>query len=163
MTTRNHHTHNQPPPSTQIEVGVFVCATTGNGDAPENAERFWRFLKRRTQPKDMLAKLHYTVLVRDVCARAHLLTDCLYCKISQTEPLSPQPHSLFHNTCLRAWATPTTTSSATWARASTRAWGMWAPPGEERRGEGPRACCVQSTAAFTNIQFHPLPSNQSTL
>ena len=40
-----------------------MCATTGNGDAPENAERFWRFLKRRTQPKDMLAKLHYTVLV----------------------------------------------------------------------------------------------------
>lgn len=52
---------------------MFVCATTGNGDAPENAERFWRFLKRRTQPKDMLKRLHYAVLVR----ACHVL--CVLC------------------------------------------------------------------------------------
>ncbi len=65
--TRYHTPH---PPHfffiqfTQIEVGVFVCATTGNGDAPENAEKFWRFIKRRTQPKTLLSKMQYAVLVR---------------------------------------------------------------------------------------------------
>ncbi len=34
------------PPFEACDVGIFVCATTGNGDAPENAEKFWRFLKR---------------------------------------------------------------------------------------------------------------------
>lgn len=41
---------------------VLVVATTGNGDAPENMERFWRFIKRRTQPKDLLEGLPFTVL-----------------------------------------------------------------------------------------------------
>lgn len=47
----------------QVKVAIYVCATTGNGDAPENAEKFWRFLKRRTQPKTMLENQSYTVLV----------------------------------------------------------------------------------------------------
>lgn len=41
---------------------IIVCSTTGNGEAPENAGKFWRYVKRRTQPKDMLAGLHFTVL-----------------------------------------------------------------------------------------------------
>ncbi|KAG3159147.1 Methionine synthase reductase [Phytophthora idaei] len=41
---------------------VIVCSTTGNGDPPDNCGKFWRYVKRRTQPDDMLAKLRYTVL-----------------------------------------------------------------------------------------------------
>lgn len=51
------------PAFEEYEAGIFVCATTGNGDAPENAEKFWRFLKRRTQPKTLLAnRMHFAVL-----------------------------------------------------------------------------------------------------
>mmetsp|Transcript_23806 Transcript_23806/g.31125 ORF Transcript_23806/g.31125 Transcript_23806/m.31125 type:complete len:961 (-) Transcript_23806:204-3086(-) len=49
-------------PLSEIRTAVFVCSTTGNGDPPENCDRFWRFLKRKTQPKDLLAKMKYTVL-----------------------------------------------------------------------------------------------------
>lgn len=41
---------------------IVVCSTTGNGDPPDNAGKFWRFVKRRTQPTDLLAKLRFTVL-----------------------------------------------------------------------------------------------------
>ncbi|CAN0050563.1 unnamed protein product, partial [Ectocarpus sp. 8 AP-2014] len=41
---------------------VIIVSTTGNGDAPENTERFWRFLKRRTQPKDLLQGLPFALL-----------------------------------------------------------------------------------------------------
>jgi sulfite reductase alpha subunit-like flavoprotein len=46
-----------------FQVAVFVISTTGNGDSPENSEKFWRFIKRRTNAKDMLSKMQYTVLV----------------------------------------------------------------------------------------------------
>lgn len=49
--------------SCDLQVALFIISTTGNGDAPENAEKFWRFVKRRTHPKDMLAKMQYSVLV----------------------------------------------------------------------------------------------------
>jgi sulfite reductase alpha subunit-like flavoprotein len=41
---------------------VLVASTTGNGDPPSNAEKFWRFIRRRTNAPDMLAKVNYTVL-----------------------------------------------------------------------------------------------------
>ncbi|TYZ67366.1 hypothetical protein PybrP1_010469 [[Pythium] brassicae (nom. inval.)] len=41
---------------------IVVCSTTGNGDPPDNAGKFWRFVKRRSQPSDLLAKLRFTVL-----------------------------------------------------------------------------------------------------
>uniref|UniRef100_K3X218 Methionine synthase reductase n=1 Tax=Globisporangium ultimum (strain ATCC 200006 / CBS 805.95 / DAOM BR144) TaxID=431595 RepID=K3X218_GLOUD len=41
---------------------IVVCSTTGNGEPPDNAGKFWRFVKRRTQPKDMLQNLRFTVL-----------------------------------------------------------------------------------------------------
>jgi methionine synthase reductase len=41
---------------------VIVCSTTGNGDPPDNCGKFWRYVKRRSQPEDLLAKLRYTVL-----------------------------------------------------------------------------------------------------
>ncbi|DAZ96274.1 TPA: hypothetical protein N0F65_008307 [Lagenidium giganteum] len=41
---------------------VIVCSTTGNGEPPDNAGKFWRFVKRRTQPATLAANLLYTVL-----------------------------------------------------------------------------------------------------
>ncbi|CAB9497042.1 P450 reductase [Seminavis robusta] len=39
----------KPPPSGMRKHGlVIVCSTTGNGDAPENASRFARYVKRKT-------------------------------------------------------------------------------------------------------------------
>jgi len=39
-----------------------VCSTTGNGDPPNNAEEFWRFIRKRTNPKDLAAHLRFCML-----------------------------------------------------------------------------------------------------
>jgi sulfite reductase alpha subunit-like flavoprotein len=36
---------------------VFVCATTGQGDEPDNMRHFWRFLLRKNLPGDSLVQL----------------------------------------------------------------------------------------------------------
>jgi sulfite reductase alpha subunit-like flavoprotein len=41
---------------------IIVCSTTGNGDAPETANHFWRKLKNRNQPKHLFQHISYTVL-----------------------------------------------------------------------------------------------------
>ena len=41
---------------------IIVCSTTGNGDAPETANFFWRKLKNRNQPNNLLNGIEYTVL-----------------------------------------------------------------------------------------------------
>jgi methionine synthase reductase len=41
---------------------IIVCSTTGNGDAPKTANFFWRKLKNKNQPKNLLEKIEYTVL-----------------------------------------------------------------------------------------------------
>mmetsp|Transcript_770 Transcript_770/g.765 ORF Transcript_770/g.765 Transcript_770/m.765 type:complete len:799 (+) Transcript_770:68-2464(+) len=41
---------------------TIICSTTGNGDAPENADAFWRTIKKRTLPKDLLTGLQFSVL-----------------------------------------------------------------------------------------------------
>ncbi|XP_066300342.1 methionine synthase reductase-like [Branchiostoma lanceolatum] len=41
---------------------VFVCSTTGDGDPPDNASKFFRRLKKKTLPSDHLAHLNYAVL-----------------------------------------------------------------------------------------------------
>ena len=40
----------------------LVCSTTGNGDAPENADAFWRMIKNRSAAKDMFANIPYATL-----------------------------------------------------------------------------------------------------
>jgi sulfite reductase alpha subunit-like flavoprotein len=47
---------------TQIEHVLIVCSTTGAGDAPDNADRFWRTLRKRTMKPDTLARVRYSVL-----------------------------------------------------------------------------------------------------
>ncbi len=39
-----------------------MCSTTGNGDAPENADAFWRHLKSRSLPKNHLEGTPFAVL-----------------------------------------------------------------------------------------------------
>lgn len=41
---------------------VFVCATTGQGDPPDNMKQFWRFLLRRNLPRDSLIHFKYGVI-----------------------------------------------------------------------------------------------------
>ncbi|OQR81495.1 NADPH-cytochrome P450 reductase, partial [Thraustotheca clavata] len=41
---------------------IIVCSTTGNGDPPSNAEKFWRFIKKRAHPSTLLKHVQYTVL-----------------------------------------------------------------------------------------------------
>ncbi|XP_054249288.1 NADPH-dependent diflavin oxidoreductase 1 isoform X3 [Indicator indicator] len=41
---------------------VFVCATTGQGDPPDNMKAFWRFLFRKNLPPSSLCQLDYAVL-----------------------------------------------------------------------------------------------------
>lgn len=44
------------------EFAIFVCATTGQGDEPDNMKRFWKFLLRKNLPSNSLARLKYGVL-----------------------------------------------------------------------------------------------------
>uniref|UniRef100_A0A803JEP3 NADPH-dependent diflavin oxidoreductase 1 n=1 Tax=Xenopus tropicalis TaxID=8364 RepID=A0A803JEP3_XENTR len=41
---------------------VFVCATTGQGDPPDNMKNFWRFIFRRNLPHNALCRMDYAVL-----------------------------------------------------------------------------------------------------
>jgi methionine synthase reductase len=40
----------------------LVCSTTGNGDTPDNADKFWRTIKKRALAKDTFEGMPYTVL-----------------------------------------------------------------------------------------------------
>lgn len=44
------------------EFVVFVCATTGQGDEPDNMKSFWKFLLRKSLPLDSLCSLSCAVL-----------------------------------------------------------------------------------------------------
>jgi len=41
---------------------IIVCSTTGNGDAPETANYFWRKVKNRKQPANTFSNVQYAVL-----------------------------------------------------------------------------------------------------
>lgn len=44
------------------ETVIFVCATTGQGDPPDNMKLFWRFILRKNLPTNSLLTLRYAVL-----------------------------------------------------------------------------------------------------
>lgn len=44
------------------ELAIFIVATTGQGEEPDNMKRFWKFLLRRNLPTSSLANLKYGVL-----------------------------------------------------------------------------------------------------
>eukprot|EP01138_Halocafeteria_seosinensis_P007958 gb/GECG01008131.1/.p1 GENE.gb/GECG01008131.1/~~gb/GECG01008131.1/.p1 ORF type:complete len:990 (+),score=146.23 gb/GECG01008131.1/:1-2970(+) len=41
---------------------VIIVSTTGNGDPPDNAESFWRWIRRKTQPQDLFANVRIAIL-----------------------------------------------------------------------------------------------------
>ncbi|XP_054735753.1 NADPH-dependent diflavin oxidoreductase 1 isoform X2 [Anastrepha obliqua] len=44
------------------KLAIFVVATTGNGDEPDNMRKTWRFLLRRSLPADSLQRLNFACL-----------------------------------------------------------------------------------------------------
>ena len=40
---------------------IFICSTTGNGDFPENASKFWRKIKNRKLDKEIFSDVKYSV------------------------------------------------------------------------------------------------------
>lgn len=42
-------------------LAVFVASTTGQGEAPDNMRRFWRFLRRKDIPPGSLSATHFSV------------------------------------------------------------------------------------------------------
>ena len=61
-------------------VFVVVVSTTGDGDAPDTANKFWRRLKKRTLAPDHLSNCKYA-----------LLGECLYVHMRVQEAFLPQP------------------------------------------------------------------------
>jgi len=51
-----------PEKKSQNNFVIFVCSTTGNGDAPNNADNFVRWIKRKTHSSDLLNNVYYTIL-----------------------------------------------------------------------------------------------------
>jgi len=51
-----------PEQKSQNNIVIFVCSTTGNGDAPNNADSFVRWIKRKTHPSDLLTNVFYSIL-----------------------------------------------------------------------------------------------------
>lgn len=41
---------------------IFVCATTGQGDVPDNMNLFWKFLLRKNLPPNSLSNIKFAVL-----------------------------------------------------------------------------------------------------
>lgn len=44
------------------ELVLFVCATTGQGDSPDNMKMFWKFIMRKNLPNNSLMKMKFAVL-----------------------------------------------------------------------------------------------------
>lgn len=51
----------EPVPGTKHGL-IIVTATTGNADPPENADRFFRYVKRKTTPSDAFQHVAFAVL-----------------------------------------------------------------------------------------------------
>ncbi len=51
-----------PEKKSQNNFVIIVCSTTGNGDAPNNADNFVRWIKRKTHSSDLLNNVFYTIL-----------------------------------------------------------------------------------------------------
>lgn len=41
---------------------IFVCATAGQGDPPDNMKNFWRFIFRKRLPPTSLCQMDFAVL-----------------------------------------------------------------------------------------------------
>lgn len=50
------------PLKEEARAVIIVCSTTGNGDSPDNADKYWRIIKKRSIAKDTFAGLSFCVL-----------------------------------------------------------------------------------------------------
>ncbi|XP_066258161.1 NADPH-dependent diflavin oxidoreductase 1 isoform X1 [Euwallacea similis] len=41
---------------------IFICSTTGQGEEPDNMKIFWKFLLKKSLPKDFLSQMKFAVL-----------------------------------------------------------------------------------------------------
>jgi sulfite reductase alpha subunit-like flavoprotein len=46
----------------QAKFIVFICSTTGQGDPPDNANMWWRFVKSKSIDYDSFHNISYAVL-----------------------------------------------------------------------------------------------------
>jgi sulfite reductase alpha subunit-like flavoprotein len=46
----------------KTDLIYIICSTTGNGEMPENAFKFWKTIKPRTLPKNLFHGIKYSVL-----------------------------------------------------------------------------------------------------
>jgi len=60
--TLNSISKNLEDLKTNAQLLLIVCSTTGNGDAPENADAFWRAIKLRSVAKNLFENVPYYVL-----------------------------------------------------------------------------------------------------
>lgn len=44
------------------QFALFICATTGQGDEPDNMRKFWKFLLRKSLPSNSLVNLKFGVI-----------------------------------------------------------------------------------------------------
>jgi hypothetical protein len=47
---------------------VIIVSTTGEGDPPDNAQKLWRRLKKRTVSSDYLSQLNYALLGKNIAS-----------------------------------------------------------------------------------------------
>jgi sulfite reductase alpha subunit-like flavoprotein len=55
----------------QASLVVVVTSTTGNGDPPRNGDKFFRFIKNRTNPANLLMRVSYRTSTRSVMRRRY--------------------------------------------------------------------------------------------
>lgn len=49
-------------PLQQLQLAIFVCSTTGQGDPPDNMCNFWKVMLRRDLPADFLSSMQFAVV-----------------------------------------------------------------------------------------------------
>ncbi|XP_076454641.1 NADPH-dependent diflavin oxidoreductase 1-like [Babylonia areolata] len=95
-------------------LAIFVCATTGQGDPPDNMKMFWRFLMRKNLPADSLCSLRYAVLglgdssyqkFNFVAKKLHKRLEQLGGRAVMKAGLSDEQHDLGQDAVIDPWST----------------------------------------------------------
>lgn len=82
---------------------VFVCATTGQGDEPDNMKKFWKFLLRKSLPRDSLTDMTFGVLgLGDSSyAKFNFVAKRLHKRLLQLSARNLLPLGIVHISCSR--------------------------------------------------------------
>ncbi|KAM4019635.1 NADPH-dependent diflavin oxidoreductase 1 isoform 2-T2 [Anomaloglossus baeobatrachus] len=94
------------------QLVIFVCATTGQGDPPDNMRNFWRFIFRRQLPQNSLCQMDYAVLglgdssyakFNFVAKKLHKRLQHLGANPIQSPALGDDQHDLGPDAVLEPW------------------------------------------------------------